>query len=329
MNTSLKKLAGGVVVLTVTLLAVGCESSYPESSEDAVYYFLANYRLHGKMRVCWPAGQEYAVGITKADAALQTELDKLRALTGCEAWWAKDDPRWHDTEAVAEHVKELAELAVAGALIRKEAFQAIEKALAKTPEGFISDPAKEVFIERLWKALEYEGEPLIDYVARLENTLTLRKQLFDKVQACAESFDQDADELRFMDAACQSEVDKLYVQFERRVLEERERFFELATRRMAELTPIANSIDKQKRREEYNLLDSERMYYRSRIRAAKRSLRELIKAEENKLDEFKEAAKPDQSKIDLHTRRIETLQTELEQVEQRGEPIVNPTGNDD
>ena len=322
MKTSLLRSSAGLAVLAVTALLAGCDSAYPEPSEDAVYYFVANARLGGKMRVCWPAGQAYAVGITKAHAELQKELGKIRELMSYEAEWPKDDPRWHDAQAVEEHAEELARLAGEGADARRKGLKALGEALDKLPEGltFNNEQAKEAFKQRLWEALAVDS----DDISYLEEFLDTRLRLFEKVREHGESLDASAADLRFTDASHQAEVGALHDAFTERVAAERECFFDYASQRMAEIRPIIEKIDKQKERDEYTLLDNERSYFRDTIERIQRGLRELTKAEEEKLAECEKARTPKPTEIAFHKHRIERLKAELAHVAERGNAITKP-----
>jgi hypothetical protein len=321
-RTLLLRSSAGLVMLAATALLAGCDSAYPEPSEDAVYYFVANARLGGKMRVCWPAGQAYAVGITKASAELQKELSKIRELMSYAAEWPKDDPRWHDAQAVETHVEELVQLAGEGADARRDALKALGEAIDKLPEGltFSDEEAKEAFKQRLWEALAVS----IDDITYLEEFLNMRLRLFEKVREYGETLDTSAADLRFTDVSHQGEVDVLYDAFAERVAGERERFFDYASEQMAEIRPIIGKIDKQKERDEYNLLDNRRSYFRNTIEGIQRGLRELIKTEQAKLTECEKAKPPKPTEIAFHKHRIETLKAELAHVTKRGKVITKP-----
>ena len=317
----LRSIATLATLATATLLA-GCSNYYPQPSEDAVYYFLASARLGGKMRVCWPAGQQYAVGITEADAKLQTELGRIRYLWSYGAEWPRDDPRWHDAKAVEEHAEELAKLADEGADARQEALEAVGKAIDKLPKDlpFADDAAREAFKQRLWGALGESREG----IAGLEGFLDMRLRLFEKVHESATLLDPAAAGLRFTDAAVQREVDALYDALAARVVTARELFFDYASARMPQIRLLIAKIDKRKQREQYNLLDNERSYIRSAIEGDQRELRELIKAEEKELAKCEEAEKPKSTEIAFHKHRIETLKAELAHVTERGAAIMKP-----
>jgi hypothetical protein len=314
--------SAGLVTLGMMALLAGCDGVYPEPSEDAVYYFVANARLGGKMRVCWPAGQAYAVGITKAHAELQKELGKIRELLSYEADWPKDDPRWHDAQAVETHVEELAKLADEGADARREKLRALGEAVDKLPEGltFDDEPAKEAFKQRLWEALAVDS----DDITYLEEFLTMRLRLFEKVRECAGTLNTSAAGLHFTDASHQGEVGALYDAFTQRVAGKRERFFNYASEQMAEIRPLIAKIDKQKERDEYNLLDNRRSYFRNIIEGTQRGLRALIKTEQAKLTECEKTKPPKATEIAFHKHRIETLNAELAHVTERGQAITKP-----
>lgn len=309
-------------MLTVMALLPGCENAYPEPSQDAVYYFVANARLGGKMRVCWPEGQAYAVGITKASAELQKELNKIRELMSYAAQWPKDDPRWRDAQAVEEHAEELARLASEGADARQKTLKALGEAVDQLPEGltFDDEPAQAAFKQRLWEALAVDS----DDIAYLEGFLNMRLRLFEKVREYGESLDASASDLRFADVSHQGEVDTLYDAFATHVAAERERFFDYASERMAEIRPAIREIDKQEERDEYTLLDNKRSHFVNTIEGIQRGLRELIKAQEEKLAQCEKAKTPKQTEITFHKNRIERLKTELAHVAQRGKAITKP-----
>ncbi len=322
MKTSLWRLSAALVMLVMMALLAGCDSVYPEPSADAVYYFVANARLGGKMRACWPAGQAYAVGITQADAELQRELGRIRQLTSYEAEWPKDDPRWHDVKAVEAHAEELAKLAGEGADARRKALKALGEAVDKLPQGltFSDEEAKAAFKQRLWEALAVDSDDIIYF----EGLLNMRLRLFEKVREYGETLDASAADLRFTDVSHQDEVDALYDAFTARVAAERERFLDYASERMAEIRPIIKKIDKQKERDEYNLLDSERSYFRNTVERTQRGLRELIKTQEEKLTKCEKAKPPKPTEIAFHKHRIETLNAELAHVVERGQVIREP-----
>ena len=310
------------MLVAATLLA-GCGSVYPQPSEDAVYYFLANARLGGKMRVCWPAGQKYAVGITKAYAGLESELNKIRELMSYGSEWPKDDPRWRDAKAVDEQIAHLEELTSdKSAEARRQALAAIGEAIDKLPDGlsFANDEARDAFKQRLWSALGI-GEANIEH---LESLAKMRLLVFQAVARSAKLFDTQTEGLRFADAAVQKQVDASYDAFAARVTAERERFFDYAAERMDEIRPLIAKIDKQKQREEYNLLDNERSYFRHTIEGDQRELRELIKAQEKELAKCKKATTPASAEITFHEHRIESLKADLAHVDQRAKQIMKP-----
>ena len=325
MHTRKNLVTAGLAVL-VCIGLTGCEGTYPQPSEDAVYYFLANARLRGRMRVCWPEGQAYVVTVTKADAALQSELTALRGLLTFEAWWDRDDPRWEDTEKVKEHAEELTKLANEGAMKRAECLEKLHAALDKLPAGlsWADDAARAAFKERLWTALGCEGAPLENVVRRLEELLAARLRLFEKAAACAESRSKSARGMVYDDEACQKAMDELFAAYKGQATAEHERFFEWAARRMAENAPILKTIDKQKERECYNLLDNERTYIRNRLEAMQKELREMIKADGVELGRLEKADEPDSTKIEYFRNRIARLEAVMTSEFERFKRIMEP-----
>jgi hypothetical protein len=314
----------GLAVLACVGLT-GCEGVYPKPSEDAVYNFLANARLHGKMRVCWKEGQEYAVAVTKADAALQGELDPLRALLTYDASWDRDDPRWADAAGVKEHAEELAKLANEGAKARAKYLADLRAALDKLPAGlsWANDAAKDAFKQRLWTALDLDGEPLEHAVRRLEDLLAARLRLFEKAVACAGSrTDAAEDALTYGDADCQREMNELFAAYRTQVEAERERFFTQAKARLAEIAPVLKTIDKQKEREKYNLLDNEKTDFRTRLEAMQKALRELIKADSEKTKELKKTEPKDSPKLKRLEEEIFIREAQLAELVKRSDSIL-------
>lgn len=325
MNKLLARVSVVLAGVAATAALSGCDSVYPRPSEDAVYYFVANERADGKMRICWPEGQKYALAIAGADAKLQAELEPLRDLVSYKSEWDADDPRWIDAKAVDEHVDELKKLAGEGAEKRSKALEELRKALdADPPEGlsFADDQAREAFRKRLWDALDFEGEPLDKHIARYEGFLEQRLRLFSKVKDGAKSLVKDADALKFDDEALQSEVDAMLAEWNATVSAERERFFKLAETRLAEIASVIKTLDKQKQRDKYNLLDNQRTYYRKRLKAMARGLRELITVEQDKIAECNHAAKIDKQAVELHERRLERSKDQLVWLETRFKSVL-------
>lgn len=304
---------------------IGCEGAAPAPSEDAVFYFLANARLRGNMRVCWKEGQEYAVAVTKADAALQAQLNPLRTLLTEGAWWAREDPRWADAAKVKEHADELAKLAEEGAKKRAECLESLRTALAELPAGltWADEAARAAFKDRLWKALDVEGAPLEEAVRRLEDLLAARLALFEKAAACAELSTAQAEESSARESEdCPRAAAELYDAYAALVAAEDERFFSWSAQRLAESAPVLQTIDKQKERERYNLLDNERSYVRARLEAMQKELRELIQADHDEYKRQERSAKRDAEKMDLLEQRAAAREAKLAALLDRSRRIM-------
>ena len=314
----------GLAVLACLGL-IGCGGASPQPSEDAVYYFLANGRLHGKMRVCWKAGQDYAVAVMQADNALQDELNQIRALLTYDASWDRDDERWTDATAVKEHAEELAKLVGEGAKNREKCLADLRVALDKLPEGltWADAAAKDAFKQRLWTALDLDGEPLDAAIRRLEDVLAARARLYEKVAACAASRSKQAeDALTFGDANCQREVNELFAAYQTQIEAEREHFFAWAQARVGEIAPEIKTIDKQKERERYNLLDNEKTYIRKSLEAMQKELREMIKAAGAQVEQLKKDASPDSVELKRLEEEISIRGAQLAELLKRSDAIL-------
>ena len=327
MSTIRRTLLAVAAVPTLLLLA-GCSDLYPKPDKDALYYFLANARLHGKVRVCWPAGQEYAISVTKADAELQGLLGALAAVGEAGNAWDRDDPRWWNARAVEQRLGELRELVEADAAKRQAAFDALAAALQNVPKEDLAlsdDAARDEYIDRLWKALAVEGESLEEHMHRLEEFAAARLRVFEIASECYESLDEAADEARFTDDSCNMRFDAAWLEFSQKANDLRGRFVSFARDTYTELKPELAEIDKQKERDRYNYLDSQRQFVKNTLEVQERGLRELIRADEKaikQLEAMQSDPAPDHArKLAFYKRRLTRLQNEVAKQKETAEEI--------
>ena len=104
-----------------------------------------------------------------------------------------------------------------------------------------------------------------------------------------------------------------------------ERFIRFARGCYTEIQPELAKIDKQKERDRYNYLDSQRQFVKNTLEAEERALRELIRVNEKttkRLEaEQKKGATADARELAFHKRRLERLQDELATQEKRADEI--------
>lgn len=326
MHLTITRLSVALAGIAAVATLVGCDSSYPQPSEDAVYYFVANTRANGKTRVCWPEGQKYALAIAAADVTLRSKLDELHHLVGYEADWAPDDPRWRDEAAIAVEIEALQKLAGEGAEERKGALGDLRAAVdADLPKGlnFADQAARDAFRNRLWDELNLEDETLEEHIARYEKVLDTRLRLLSKsreiLAAAARADDKEKSELE----ALHAETHAVFEQWYEIVRTERERYFEQAAACMREISPVIAKLDKQKQREDYNLLDNQRECVKRELERMKRGLHELIRAEQAKIKKCKRADKIAPTVIEFHERQLKRFENELNGLEERTQAILN------
>jgi hypothetical protein len=154
--------------------------------------------------------------------------------------------------------------------------------------------------------------------------LAARLRLFEKAAACAEFRNKTAEDLTYDDEACQREMNDLLATCRKQVQTERERFFELAKSRVAEIAPVLKTIDKQKEREKYNLLDNEKTYYRTRLESMQKELRELIKAAGEEVKKLKKTEPADSPKLKRLADEIAAREARLAELSDRSKAILNP-----
>jgi len=296
----------GSLVMAVT----GCQRSYPQPSAEAVLNFLQNARLHGRLRVCWPAGQEYVERVMRADAALREALRQWAPIQTVDDLWARDDPRWRSERQVATGSPgaEPAPTAVAAAL------DALSAAVAQLPQGLpltgTDSPA--AFVDRVWQALAIDGQPLRDYVAELEALGRLQIRLRTRIVECAAHFDTNAAGLSYQDDNCRSQVDALYDELAAALRAREQRILEYAAGRMAAVYARINQVDKQKQRDEYLLLDNTREYFDNLFRDGwLKRLDDRIRAAHQKLAAHRSG------KLTLLASEAAFLERELERLKHR------------
>lgn len=316
--------------LAAGTLIAGCSDIYPEPSQDAVYYYLAGARLHGKVRVCWPEGQEYVTRITKADAELAKLLAPLRALLDPGVLWPPDDPRWQDQDAVKNRATELADLLSDEARQqRQEALDALEQEIDDLPPSLklTGKAEEEAFKKRLHAALMVDGQPLRDHVAALESVAEAFRDLYAKAATCAETIDPDIAEFGYADETCRREVMRLYKAARDAVSAQYQRFLRHAATRMNTIRETIDTLDKKKQRERYTLLDNERTYYKRTFERRARKIQSLIRHAERELSDAhrkKDAAA--KRRIAFLKRQIERYQALVAATQQQKRAIVDGNG---
>jgi hypothetical protein len=290
-------------VLSAAALWTGCGQVYPEPSEQAVLDFLRNARLNGRLRVCWPAGQAYVESVMRADAALRNGLTAAAPIQTVDALWPPEDPRWRDKfkpEAVesparGSHDAEGGPPTATAATepSRREsasaqALDALASVIEQIPVGLTLDTpeSKAAFVRNIWDALAVDGVPLRDHVVQIEALGDLQSRLNERISTCCDRFDRAAAGLAFANEGCQSEVSALYDELAAVLHAREEAFLEHAAAQMAGVHARLATVDKQKQRDEYLLLDNTREYFGrilregwlkrldDRIRAARRQLAE-------------------------------------------------------
>ena len=265
-------------VLGAAVWWTGCGAVYPEPSEQAVLDFLRNARLHGRLRVCWPAGQAYVERVFRADAALRQVLTAAAPLQTVDALWPWEDPRWREKfppkppPTLADEVRD-----VAGSLSHATApaepgqpesaaapaLDALATAIEQVPDGLALDTPelKAEFVRRVWDALAVDGVPLREHVAQIEALGDLQQRFNDRIAACSDRYDPAATGLTFPDEICQGEVAALYDELAAALQAREEAFLAHAAAQMAHVYARLATVDKQKQRDEYLLLDNTREYF--------------------------------------------------------------------
>lgn len=305
-------------------LCGGCEQ-YPPPSADALYYYLANARVRGNLRVCWPGGQEYVARVMKLDTRLQTEVKPLEALLGIDALWPSDDPRWRDVKALAEAAAELSRELDAGAEQRAATLKELEKALAEFPDDLpLEGPeARTALLERVSDALCVDGEPLRERIAGLEGVAAARLRLVQEVRQCAAHFDTAASGLAFTEAECQQLVQARYAALEEAMGARHAVFWRYAGERVPEVVAALAGIDKKAQRAEYEHLLNVSAYLRNRLEATPKAYDPLIKAAEKKLQAHEKGnPKLTDEEAARLTRRLDDLKQRREAVEKQADTLL-------
>lgn len=330
-------LLGGL--LGATMGTHGCAP--PPASEDALLYYMEIARYNGKVRRAWPAGQAYLDRVMQYDVALDRKLGLLGEMRTPESLWANADPRWKDREALEKHVSDLEkrldepqelldsteDLKEVDALLRRELMERIGEALDDVPEElpFTSDAAKADFVRRAWDALAGGRASRERAISWLEARVRERLVLYREVLAEIEQFDTTRPGLHVLDAGLDVELNSHLMALRTDMAAVRARFIEYAQLRLRVLEPQVVQTDKRTERAEYELLSSERQYWRDELAGIPKDVNDAATAAEKRLKQAKKQLKQAnaeesrllEAEVAFCEARIEELRAQQRELEQR------------
>ncbi|MFH1745501.1 MAG: hypothetical protein ABIG44_00490 [Planctomycetota bacterium] len=329
-------LLGGL--LGATMGTFGCAP--PPASEDALLYYLEIARFDGKVRRTWPAGQAYLDEVMRYRMALGRKMNLLTESIKPEALWAAGDPRWQDSAALIAHIedlekrlntpaellKSLEELKEVDALSHAELLDELAEALEAVPDGlsFARDAGRADFVRRAWDALAGGRTALERSISRAEARVREQIVLYREVLAEVEQFDSSRPGLHVLDAGLDAELNTRLTAPRTMSAAIRNDFIGYAQLRLRVLEPQVVQTDKRTERAEYELLSSERQYWRDELASLPKEVNDAALEVEKRLKtarkKLEKAAADAQA---AHQAEVEFCEERLEELRDRQDTLVD------
>lgn len=301
--------AGLLVAGLLVVPAIGCNFE-PDPSADAILYYLRSARVHGKVRRCWPAGQQYVDAVLKADAALMREYGQLAEWLSPESLWHTDDPQWRSRDALRERADVLREVIEGHRPLREQYLRDLSEAVGNVPPdlGFDS-AARQQFVDAVWDALKILGRDWHESLADAEAAARMHLDLIEAVMACAGSFDPQGQGLAFTDSACQKRVADLYSRLRTTLDAFRGNLLDYAEAVLAETDRALENLDKRRQRNLYDFLTDRRRYLRDLVRQQPKAIFSLMQKKQEELKalrkRLKEGAASDRAVLEARAAFLE------------------------
>jgi hypothetical protein len=321
-------------LLAAAVISAGCDVQ-PAPSEDGVLWYLRNARLgakHGRVRRVWDAGQQYIDAILKIDAQLAAQRRALQAWSTPLSLWPLDDPRWRDKPALAAHVKELGSLVEGAQFTRDQILHGLEDAVANVPDGLglDTDDRRETFKRHVWDALKVDGQPLVDTLRTLEQTVTARYQLYRTVLDNHDDLTGDVGPVQFNDAIRQAGVETARADLMQSMTTQRESLIAYARAQLNEDTQRVGTLDKRKQRDEYDTIFNRTAYLREALRSLPKAFFNAAEKTAAKLEELEASPAPTtderrarrDAQVAFLEHRLEWLKAEREQLRKQVDDIL-------
>lgn len=210
-----------ILMLSVAVLvgsATGCGQPPAQDPNDIVLY-LANAQVRGKVRRLWPAAQEYATKVLKANVAYNQSLGCLPQMEEVEQLWTRDAAEWRDADTVHAQITALkAALTPAAVAERQRLRQALVAAIHDVPADIQSklsnDQPLTTFFDKEFAALGGMPEELVVREATLTDLARQRLALYELLLDGDTKFIAAESGLAVTEAARQSELLALYAALE-------------------------------------------------------------------------------------------------------------------
>lgn len=260
MHRNWKSLNTAIVGMLVAATLLGCSQREPDAEELSRYF--KNARVDGKVRMQWPAGQEYANAVLAADADYRKTLEEWLAAYNGEYLWSGDAAEWFNKFDVQARLKTLDEmLSDQAAEKREKALAALQAAIEDVPEGLFDDPQKEqAFIASVWDGLEYHHMDIRHLADEIEPIVRQHKLLYARALDAAKKLGETEQKPRF------DEVVAEYFDLQMKLLSLRDDEIELAKAEITDakaeilaLKTVKEALKKEMKTRETTDFDYERL----------------------------------------------------------------------
>lgn len=286
------------VALGLCAVLVGCDKPQPSVDALMMYFKEAALGTHGRVRMLWPAGQQYANTVLKHYVALKDSLAEID--DAIEDRLDPADPRWQDEELVAKRQKAVEDL-VKKRDERAEQLKALLTSIDELPSGLPLN--EEGLIERLRDALGVGPDMLVTPEAEL-----------DLLASYYTAMPADPAQGRELAGQLRASVEK-----------QREMFLSYAAERLPKIVDQAAKLDARKDRHESEYLSDEKKALTAQLEAIPKQLKlklDALEAERKRLESDKVKVANKEQRIAFLNERRDALQQERAAMQGRIEEIL-------